>query len=197
MRSGIKRQVERESIPWLEWEKVCGYLQGSRQTRSNCGRLSLLISLPCFFCNSTGNPAVRLWVCLHAHFTSSFVLSFLSHESSFQMSFYSIIAFALLWTNTQMNQKISIQRKYPWYFQCWQNNLMHGRWQQHQQYLHAGIGPSPLSEVTHRPWITLPCSGVLWSRGLTVWPLLNVVSLSPLTLLPFPSPHIPTNGPVT
>lgn len=72
VRSGIKRQVERESIPWLEWggnKKVCGYLQGSRQTRSNCGRLSLLISLPCFFCNSTGSPAVLLCVCLHAHFT--------------------------------------------------------------------------------------------------------------------------------
>lgn len=54
---------------------------------------------------------------------------------------------------------------------------MHGHWQRHQQYLHTGIGPSPLSEVTHKPWIMLLCSRLLRSQGRRVWPLLNVVSL--------------------
>lgn len=68
VRSGIKRQVERESIPWLEWggnKRVCRYVRCGRLTHSNCGRLSCLISHPCIFCNSTGNTVVPLCVCLH------------------------------------------------------------------------------------------------------------------------------------
>lgn len=71
-RSGIKQQVERESIPWLEWgrnKKVCRYLQGSSQTHSNCGRLSLLNSLPCFFFATQQETLYCLYVCLHVRFT--------------------------------------------------------------------------------------------------------------------------------
>lgn len=98
---------------------------------------------------------------------------------TFQYHFHSI-AFPLLWAHTEL-----YLRKFPFKGNSrdifgaglWQNNLMHGFWQQQQQYLHTGIGPSLLSEVTHSPWIMLPCSRVLWSWMLTVWPLLNVVFL--------------------
>lgn len=109
------------------------------------------------------------------------------------------MAFALLWAHTEMYLcKRQLQGNIWDIFGAglWQNNLMHGCWQLHQQYLHAGIGPSPLSEVTHRPWIMLPCSGVLWSRGMTVLTAPQCGLSPPLMLLPFPSPHIPTTGPV-
>lgn len=90
------------------------------------------------------------------------------------------IAVALLWAHTEFYlRKFPLKANSRDIFGAglWQNNLMHGFWQQQQQYLHTGIGSSLLSEVTHSPWITLPCSRVLWSWMLTVWPLLNVVSL--------------------
>lgn len=63
VRSGIKLQVERESIPRLEWggnKKVCRYLQSSWLAYSNCGRLSCLIFPPWIFCSLIGNPAISL-----------------------------------------------------------------------------------------------------------------------------------------
>lgn len=67
VRSGIKLQVERESIQRIEWggnKKTCRYLQGSRLRHSDCGRSSCLTSSPHMLCNSAGNLAVLLRVSL-------------------------------------------------------------------------------------------------------------------------------------
>lgn len=65
VRSGIKLQVERESIQWIGWggnKKVCRYLQGSRLRHSDCGGSSDFLSL--HVCNSAGTLAVLLRVSL-------------------------------------------------------------------------------------------------------------------------------------
>lgn len=112
---------------------------------------------------------------------------------------YHKMAFGFLWTHPKMYLWGSKEISGVFLVQNFDNSLMHCCWRLHQQYPHVGIGPSLRSEVTHRPWITLPCSGVLWCRGLTVFDQSTMWSLSlspPVMLLPSPLPHIPTTGPV-
>lgn len=150
VRSGIKQQVDRGSFLWLEWGgNKCADGRPAEQQSDFLSNREKIVSDKCHdlvFCNS-----------------ENVLLPFLTYESIFLSIIHS---YTLPWAHAEIEFGTFSFKGNCWDIfgaSLWQKNLMHGHWQQHQQYLHTGIGP--FSEVTHRLWIMLPCSVALWSRG--------------------------------